>query len=177
VAGAVVSTGLTWWREKENRKALAQDWINQQRWQRKADAYTQIIEALWQRREYAREYEESLYAHVSTGPTIKSEKYRDMETNRTNLRRVADVRAFVISDDVAESLKRYFKRDAEIMAMIDEPDQDDADLKSTEECLSAVGAAALRDLNVGHSTGNRLPRPLCPQYSPTHRRLSQTTGM
>ena len=56
----------------------------------------------------------------------------------------------MISDEAAIALKRYFKKDAEIMQIIDTPDQIEADLEATEKCLMEVKAAALLDLNVSN---------------------------
>ena len=126
----------------------SQEWRSQQWWHRKADAYSEIIEALWQRLEYANEYMDYWYGIRSNPTELDPEKYRDMDQNRTKLRRAADVGAFVVSNDVAEALGRYFERDRKILVLPDTDIQLDEDIASTQLCLREVREAAMCDLQV-----------------------------
>lgn len=135
-------------RENEVFEQQAYEWRAQQWWQRKADAYTEIVEALWQRLEYGNEYLAELYNEHRAQADDKTEKYRDMGINRTKLRRAADIGAFVISDEVADALQQYFMRDQKIMSMDDVVEQVEADIESTRECLGKIRMFAVRDLRV-----------------------------
>ncbi|MGH2560414.1 MAG: hypothetical protein ACRDJH_15235 [Thermomicrobiales bacterium] len=146
--GIPLAALLTLWRENHLRRQQYQDWVSQRWWERKAVAYTEIVEAVWQRSEYAREYLDYLYGPQQRSVDDKAEKYRDMDKNRTNLRKVSDVGAFVISNEVAASLQRYFKAAQEMMRIEDPTEQVEADVEASHLCLQEVREAALRDLKI-----------------------------
>ena len=157
---ALLTTGLNWfWEEYRWRKQTAcddkvsqrrsQDWVDQQWWSRKEEAYSQIIGGLWQLLEHARKYQDFLYEETSREPAGNNEQYGELAKTRADLRRIADIGAFVISHEVADSLHRYFKRSREATQAHDSFAQIDVETEATHHCLNEVREAALRDLNIG----------------------------
>ncbi len=135
-------------REDKRAVAVSQEWKTQRWWERKAETYTSIIEALWHLFDYAREAENEMWATrqgLASGPTRGSD---DFVHNRGQLKKIADVGSFIISDEVAASLTKYFQT---VEAIDDYAEYDDVvatHLTAARSCLSEVRAAARRDLGI-----------------------------
>jgi hypothetical protein len=154
-------------REDDLARVRFDDWASQQWWERKAAAYTQIIETLWRMFEYARDAVEDFYdeidAHydVDEGNFTEEERQRRVaekqkkwkprgerfQQDREELKKVVGIGAFVISEDAISLLEVYFKRTLEADEL-DPDDQAEEYHKAAEDCLANVRAAAMRDLHL-----------------------------
>ncbi|MCH8093050.1 MAG: hypothetical protein IH953_00510 [Chloroflexi bacterium] len=78
-------------------------------WERKATAYSEIIESLYRMRVYI----EGLRDSEEQGKELPEEVKRDLQARaregRDKLSRAAEIGAFVISDDAAECLRRLHR--------------------------------------------------------------------
>ena len=156
---AIVTTAVNLWWEERRRKqrerredAVAErqslEWVNRQWWDRKATAYTEIIEALWQSVEYSRDYLAHAYGESVKGVDVEHEKFDNYRKNQLNLSRTADVGAFVVSEEASAALQAYFTSTKSAADWDSTEDIAENHLKAGEQCLKEVRSAALRDLRV-----------------------------
>ncbi|MDP9355856.1 MAG: hypothetical protein M3R02_11370 [Chloroflexota bacterium] len=164
LVGIPLAAFLTWWREaslrtrQERREDLLlskryQEWVSQRWWERKADTYTQIVEALWHLLESAREAEEDAFDHRERDGRNRLRVPHDFVENRASLKKISDIGSFVVSDDAAAALSRFFQT---IHAIPDDSEYDEmleAHLAATRTCLLEVREAAMRDLGVSRDLG------------------------
>ncbi len=157
--GIPLAAMLTWWREdrlrtrQERREDMLasrryQEWVSQRWWERKADTYIRIMEALWNLLEYAREAEEELWAHRTGEAKQASRASRDFRQSREELKKTADIGSFVISEEAASSLRVFFRT---VNEASNHPDYDmeiQLHLKAAETCMTHVREEALRDLGL-----------------------------
>lgn len=140
-------------REDQLAERQRQHWVSQRWWERKAEAYTQIVEALWHLLEFSREVAAYLDARRSGTGTEEFNSEHQFHQHLAELRRRADIGAFVISDDVRASLENYLSAvggaDIELM---EEDELVDLHLKQASICLDSVRAGALHDLGVSTQT-------------------------
>jgi hypothetical protein len=137
-------------REDKLFRRRQDEWISQRWWERKATTYSEIVESLWQIVEAdAHEYEhEIIEIDREENPTVKEERSRTRQENLTHLRKAADIGAFVISDEVATILKRYFD-DIEGFRRLDTYfEYIDSHYAASRKCLEVVRVNALRDLSL-----------------------------
>lgn len=124
------------------RKFYAERW-----WERKAEAYSRIVEAL---HKYKRYLDKKLDIELNPRDDDKREKGLEglwAESN-AELERAADLGAFIISEETENIIKNFLNR------KIGDPNYDplfeiiEEDLAKLNKCLSAVKAAAKRDLRL-----------------------------
>lgn len=171
LVGIPAAAGFAWWREnwlrdrQERREDLIRaqqheregkllqqnqdDWIKQRWWERKADAYTRIVQGLWHivdedRTEYELEIRER-----EGRRTLTDEEKRQMRLERDELRQAADVGALVISDKASAALKHYFETTARIVYKGDYLDVVEKRWAAAASCLEAIRECAVEDLRVG----------------------------
>lgn len=135
-------------REDQIRAEQRQDWVSQKWWDRKADAYTDIVDALWHIRQTAAEAMEPSYG-PSEGPSRKdAPDDRNFRKDIRNLKKLGDVGRFVVSDEIAAALTEFWKR---VGPVEDHPDVDviiETHYGAAKECLEVVTPAALKDLGL-----------------------------
>lgn len=124
------------------RKFYAERW-----WERKAEAYSRIVEALHNHKRYL---EKKLEIELAPRDDDKREKGLEGLWSEANaeLVRAADLGAFIISEEVEKILRDFLNR------TIGDPNFDplfeliETDLKKLNSCLSEVKTAAKRDLGL-----------------------------
>lgn len=124
------------------RKFYAERW-----WERKAEAYSRIVEALHKHKRYL---EKKLDIELNPRDEDKREKGIEglwAEAN-TELVRAVDFGAFIISEEAESIIKGFLNR--RIGDPNDEPFSEilETDLTKVNKCLSEVKAAAKRDLDL-----------------------------
>lgn len=127
------------------RKFYTERW-----WERKADAYSRIVEALHNQKNYA---EQKLEIEMSypRGDRDRGKKLDKQWADAdiyAELQRAADLGAFVISEETEEIIRKFLNRskgdfDHDPLSEIIE-----TDLAHTKKCLSAVKDAAKKDLRL-----------------------------
>lgn len=140
-------------RAREDRLRADQqfEWVSQRWWERKASAYTEIVDAVWHIRERASDAIEQMYAHQDGTSHTSLPLDRDFLKDRRDLKKLADIGQFVISDEVAAALSELRRK---VDAVEDHPDIDieiETHFKAAKECLSVITPAALRDLGITRS--------------------------
>jgi hypothetical protein len=127
------------------RAADAQKWIDQMWWDKKATAYGEIIDALWESYNYNSEYLD--YISGANGPDAKAPApNRDWKKDRATIKRAEDMGAFYISTRASESIREYVR----YLYSIEGRDLNFLDelIDATEKCLDAVKMEAARDLRI-----------------------------
>jgi len=123
------------------RKFYTERW-----WERKADAYSRIVEALHKHKNYL---EQKIKIEISY-PKDDRDKGKDLEKQwadaNAELQRAVDLGAFVVCEGTEEIIRKFLKRP------IGDPNDDplidilETDLSYAKECLSDVKAAAKKEL-------------------------------
>jgi len=151
LSAVIVGGGISVYAQWFVLKKQHQDWIAQQWWERKAHAYSQIIEALWHLLEYSREVEAEQDLRVQTGRSTKSIDAHRFDDNQAELKKLADIGAFVISPEIADALSQYLSATSPRKLDLDYMDLDEViqiHIYETRKCLSTVRSAAARDLHI-----------------------------
>ena len=125
------------------RKFYTERW-----WERKADAYSRIVEALHKYKKYD---QQKLKIEMSY-PRDDSDKEKILEKQwadaNSELQRAVDLGAFVISEQTEEIIRKFLNR------RVGDPNEDplfeliETDLEHVKNCLSAVKQAAKDDLGL-----------------------------
>ena len=143
-AAAVISTGASLYSARFRRYALER-W-----WERKADAYTRIVDALSEMVEYYRmTYEVELEGHQISAER-KAEFLARWRKGWQEARKATNIGTFLVSDTASTALRdlwRSFDRSAE------EPnwfDRIQTEFEAAEKCLASLVTAAKEDLRVLH---------------------------
>ena len=117
-------------------------------WERKADAYSRIVEALY----HAMEYCAARSDEDMTGRQISEEREKELSEGyqlaHRELRKAASVGAYIISDDVAEALATLERRprlDPKDCASFE---LFEADYEAYKKALVEIRALAKKDLRV-----------------------------
>ena len=174
LVGIPAAAGLAWWREnrlrdrQERREDLLRlqqhnredtlfrdrqlEWVFQQWWVRRADAYGQIIQTLWRTIDEDRTMFERELGERDNNRTPTDEERKQFKKERDELRQLADVGALVISEAAAEVLREYFAKNREIGGTGSFAEYLDEHLGVAEWCLRAIRDVARVDLHV-----DRLP--------------------
>jgi hypothetical protein len=87
------------------RRFRAERW-----WERKADVYSRIVEALHNAMEYCEAMSDESLTHVEITPERKAQLIQDYRQATLELRKATGVGAFIISSRVAEALARLQSR-------------------------------------------------------------------
>jgi len=115
-------------------------------WERKAGAYSRIIEALSDLCYYHQRFRDAAYEARELSEEEKLEVKRYWERGRLEVVKAANVGAFMISPVAEEALKEYLERK---ISTEDWFERLDFDYTSTERCLKRIVACAKEDLQVG----------------------------
>jgi len=123
------------------RKFYTERW-----WERKADAYSRIVEALLRHKNYV---EQKLEIEMSY-PKEDRGKGKDIERQwadaNAELERAVDLGAFVISEETEEIIRKFLKRPIGDPNYYSPVDVMETDLSYVKKCLSSVKVAAKKDL-------------------------------
>ncbi len=155
--------------ERENYLGREQfkDWASQRWWDRKAEVYTQIVEALWRMVSYSEvrveHYYERMEPEFHAVENARSEEERKLReevekkqnqerwkrysTDTAELRKLPDIGAFVMPEEVPSVLDTYFKRSGEAVDF-DPLEQAEMHLEAAKDCLKGVREAAMQDLQL-----------------------------
>lgn len=120
-------------------------------WERKADAYTDIVEALHAKLEFLDSYFSVMYdgeklSEADVDRLRAANKEADQKINK-----LIRIGTFVVSEEVATLLKYYQVHQAELKRDVPEGDEGAwfvHEQKLTDRCLVRVRDAAMRDLKV-----------------------------
>ena len=126
------------------RKFRAEKW-----WERKADAYSRVVEALHKHKNYdEQKYEIEMKYTLKDDEKTRIELENQWAEANAELQRAADLGAFVISREAEEILSKFLNR--RIGDPNDEPLSDiiETDLVHVKKCLTAVKEVARKDLGL-----------------------------
>jgi hypothetical protein len=123
-------------------------------WERKADAYARIVEALT-----ALVYYYDIQSEVAVGRKLSDERHTELEKQWRDadleLRRATAAGVFLISSDAENALATMW-REQERHKSADWLKEVEADHATTRACLKAVTTAAQRDLRVDETRSSWL---------------------
>ena len=120
-------------------------------WERKANAYSALIQALHDSKTFCDEHFEALCA----GRQVSDERDKELRIRARKatdeIRRAIDIGAFLFSDEALEVLKRYNKDQEEVSKAQDWYEYLDTDLAATSRCLEDIIKIARKDLKTDQS--------------------------
>ena len=123
------------------------DFISQRWWERKAQAYSNIVEALWQLVDSNKHDYDALIMGAHLSDQRKTDIQAQWAKGSNEIKRSAGIGAFIISDEAAKALKEYFEKSDNI-----DPDnwvaQIESDYDALRVCLEKIKIAAKQDLNI-----------------------------
>lgn len=134
------------------RKFYTERW-----WERKADAYSRIVEALHKHKNYDEQKLEIEMSDQEDDQNKEKKLEKQWANANAELQRAVDFGAFVISEEIEEILKKFLNR------RVGDPNEDplseiiEKDLEQIKKCLSTVKQAAKKDLGL---IGGSLPHML-----------------
>ena len=115
-------------------------------WDRKADAYMAVIEALYHSKAYS---EENLNAEMR-GRELAQERDKELRTRsrkaNDEIHKAIDMGSFLLSEKAMKRLKRYKKEESRASEEHTWFEHLDADLAATASCLKDMVEIAGRDL-------------------------------
>lgn len=156
--GAVILGGLVtalvgeWQASRRFRRDLElsqrqqQNWIDQQFWNRKAEAYSRICELLWQEMAYAEDYEE--YMYDMSGQAKPPKSHEDWEERRGYLRQQGQIGGIFLAAEAVEELKVFYRDYSKAIEEIDPDPIVEGVYASSKRCLDAILVIAERDLRL-----------------------------
>lgn len=117
-------------------------------WEKKADAYSKIIDAIHSLKDYNEQKLRAEYREAELSPEKEHELLRQYENAHREFIKALDVGSFIISADALKILETYQNRprlnwdENPLFDIIEE------DLKHIKECLQSFKLAAKKDLNI-----------------------------
>ena len=118
-------------------------------WEKKAEVYSRIIEALHRYKKY---YEEKLKIEMkyprSDNDELEKKLSKQWAESKAEIEKAVDLGAFIVSEEVESILTKFLNR------KIGDPNYDplfeiiETDLGKVKKCLSEVKAAAKKDLGI-----------------------------
>jgi hypothetical protein len=128
-------------------------------WERKAELYSRLMEALFDMHSYNRQFMEDYHLPPGEESAVFEEKRKKhlgdlwsrYEKAEDEVRKIVVIGSFIVSDPVANDLLMLNKANAAAMAELSDSDPYDvADkcLKATEDCLANVREHAKNDLGI-----------------------------
>lgn len=115
-------------------------------WQHKADAYSQVIDALHNSKVFADQHLEAEYRGRELTEERKKELRARARAAQDDIQRAMNVGAFVLAEEALNRLKLY-REDAEAAAQYDTWfEYLDADLDAVDRCLKDIIDIAKKDL-------------------------------
>jgi hypothetical protein len=115
-------------------------------WERKADAYSRIIEALHNAKVFASEHWDASMRGRSVPDEADKELRQQANVGRKEILRASDVGAFLISPEAVKLLLQYQKESEEARLTTSWQEYLDNDLDAVNKCLKGMIAVAKRDL-------------------------------
>ena len=154
--GIPIATLLAYWREQKSAEQEQRHWISQRWWERKADAYSNLIDILWRyidtdQVELDAMYEGRELSHAQKSEEEKKQEQKDWKRQRDELRKAADIGAFIISERSSTALREYWREIGRISTSLDEYDPYEVYEKGIEaarSCLTIITEEAVRDLQL-----------------------------
>ena len=137
VITALVSVDLSFKRFRKERS-----------WERKADSYASIIEALHHMKDYCMKELESLESVTELSEDSKKELWAKSKKGIDNLSMAADVGTFIISNEAVACLKDFQKKYQGTEFGNDVYGYFDSQAAIIEECLNSLREMAKRDLGL-----------------------------
>ncbi len=117
-------------------------------WERKAEAYSKIVESLSHMKNYT---DRTLNAYYR-GNEIPADLQKTLQAKRRDgfeeISKAADMGAFIISEEAVNLLRNFINRPSEIDEESDWTDYTEKELKAVNECLATIRGIAKRDLEV-----------------------------
>lgn len=117
-------------------------------WERKADAYANVIEAL----HYSKQFAEEHFEADIEGRKISSDKDAELRANakkaNAEISRVASIVAFLLHDKAINRLALLAREENEASNTADWWEYLDRDLRATSSCLDDIIKIAKADLKV-----------------------------
>jgi len=127
------------------RKFYTEKW-----WERKADAYSRIVEALLMHKNYAEQKLKIEMSRAEEDSANKKNLEKQWSDANAELERSVDLGAFVISEETEKIIRKFLNRTSIDPDYWDGPFFEiiEADISSTKKCLSEVKKSAKKDLKV-----------------------------
>ena len=122
--------------------------VSQRWWERKAEAYSQIMEQLSYREHYDSAWIEATEEGRETGTEWLSKRGEESAEAYRSLRRAAAIGEFVISERAAQALRELQEPDPKVHRN-DRYGMVDDSLYRTRLCMKAIREEAERDLSPG----------------------------
>ena len=120
-------------------------------WERRADAYSVLIEALHVSKAFCDENFEALCAGRHVSEERDKEQRNRAQKATDEIQRAIDIGAFLFSDEALEVLKRYTKDQEEVSKAQDWYQYLETDLWATSRCLKDIIEIARKDLKTDQS--------------------------
>lgn len=125
------------------RRFYAERW-----WERKADAYSRIIEALY----IALDYFDNMYDRELALRAISEERVAELQSHfeqaARELRKATRIGAYIISDDIAEALERLEKRQTPDLPEASWLEVVEAEYAAYKATLAEIKTLAKQDLRI-----------------------------
>nr|ALS90234.1 protein of unknown function (DUF1835) [uncultured bacterium] len=139
-----------------------QEWISQRWWEKQAETYSRIIQALRSHLDYPRELEGD-YLDLAELTQERGEALRkEWKQSRDILVREADIGDLYISEEAASALRQYIESVVLRPGLENPMDEFQRDFAAAEECLKKVKECAVRNLRIqsqpAKDHGRRLAR-------------------
>ncbi|MDP8212111.1 MAG: hypothetical protein P9X22_02315 [Candidatus Zapsychrus exili] len=125
------------------RKFRTEKW-----WEKKAEAYAKIIDAIHHLKNYCEQKLNAEYEHSELSPERENELWQQYKTALRELARAIDVGSFIITNEAVEALETYQNRpelswnENSLWSVIEH------DLKYTKKCLHDFKIIAKNDLRI-----------------------------
>jgi hypothetical protein len=117
-------------------------------WERKADAYANIIEALHYSKQFSEEHFEADMEGREISQDTDAELRAEAKKANAEISRVASMGAFLLPDQAINRLALLRKEENEASNATDWCEYIDRDLKATSSCLNDIIEIAKEDLKV-----------------------------
>lgn len=117
-------------------------------WEKKAEAYSKIVDALHQLKNYCEQKLPAEYGEPSLSPEKEKELGQQYQTAYRELVKTLDVGSFIITDEAVKILETYQNRPE--LNYYENPlcDIIECDLKYIKECLRDFKLSAKKDLGI-----------------------------
>lgn len=125
-----------------------QEFISQRWWERKADTYMRIIEALWKILDYYKQNYEEVTDHREISDERKKEILNQWREGQREIKKITEIGAFLVSDETIAALKKLWKKPEPESDPDDWISQLENDYIATEACIDTVIKSAKKDLQV-----------------------------
>jgi len=147
ITGIVIAAITSWIAVQLSlRKFHLEKW-----WERKANAYSVLIQALHDSKTFSNDHFEALCAGREV-PDERDKALRDRARKASDeIQRAIDIGAFLFSDEALEVLNRYTKDQEDVSKAQDWYGYLDADLAATSRCLKDIIKIARKDLKTDQS--------------------------